>query len=96
MMGILEEAHFTARTPEGAYYVMADFAGLAWDRARHARPEWSLDRTFAEYMAREVGVAVVPGSSFYYQGGGETRVRFNFAKTQDTLHEAARRLGRLR
>jgi aspartate/methionine/tyrosine aminotransferase len=78
--------------PQGAYYVMADFSAIQWDSAKYARPEWSLDRTFAEYMAREIGVAVVPGSSFYFQGGGETSVRFNFAKKEGTLLEAAQRL----
>jgi aminotransferase len=57
---------------------------------------------FAEYMAREVGVAVVPGSSFYAgqpgserAGAGTGRVRLNFAKREATLREAARRLQRL-
>ena len=82
--------------PEGAYYVMADFAGLAWDQATFANPDWTLDRAFAEYMARQIGVAVVPGSSFYASSGrGTSRVRFNFAKRESTLQEAARRLRRL-
>lgn len=95
LLDALKAAGLAYRQPEGAYYVMADFARLDWDKGAYARPEWSPDRAFAEYMAREVGVAVVPGSSFYYQGGGETRVRFNFAKREDTLREAARRLTRL-
>ena len=88
----LDAAGLAYRQPEGAYYVMADFAACAWDAQKYARPGWSPDRVFAEYIAREIGVAVVPGSSFYAGGGGETRVRFNFAKREDTLHEAARRL----
>ena len=56
-------------------------------------PEWTLDRVFAEWMARDVGVAVVPGSSFYEgRRAGHTRCRFNFAKRVDTLAEAARRM----
>jgi aminotransferase len=82
--------------PQGAYYVMADFSAIDWDSAHYTRPGWTLDRAFAEYMAREVGVAVVPGSSFYYQGGGEHSVRFNFAKKESTLLAAAERLGKLR
>jgi L-glutamine---4-(methylsulfanyl)-2-oxobutanoate aminotransferase len=81
--------------PQGAYYIMADFDSLDWDRQKYSRPDWSLDRVFAEYMAREIGVAVVPGASFYYSGGGETRVRFNFAKRENTLREAAQRLSKL-
>ncbi len=96
LLEALRAAGLGYRRPEGSYYVMADFAGLDWDRGKYARPDWSQDRVFAEYMAREVGVAVVPGSSFYYQGGGETRMRINFAKREDTLREAAERLKKLK
>lgn len=78
--------------PQGAYYVMADFARMAWRRDAAYHAAWSPDRAFAEYMAREVGVAVVPGSSFYADSGGHTRVRLNFAKKEETLREAAQRL----
>jgi Aspartate/tyrosine/aromatic aminotransferase len=44
-------------------------------------------------VARDIGVAIVPGSSFYIGSGqGNTRVRFNFAKKEETMREAARRL----
>jgi aspartate/methionine/tyrosine aminotransferase len=93
LLTALEATGFRFHSPEGAYYVMADFSQVAWDARKYARPGWSADRVFAEYMAREVGVAVVPGGSFYTGGGlGSTRVRFNFAKTLTTLQEAARRL----
>ena len=96
LLGALQKAGFTFREPEGAYYVMADFSQIAWDREKYARPDWSLDRVFAEFMARDVGVAVVPGSSFYTGSGlGDTRVRFNFAKKPATLREAAERLCRM-
>lgn len=79
--------------PEGAYYAMLDWSGIDWPQEQFSRVEWSPDRAFAEYMAREVGVAVVPGSSFYAdQRGGADRVRINFAKREDTLLEAALRL----
>ncbi len=91
----LEEAGLRFRVPEGAYYVMADFRGTRWDARKYAQPRWTLDRTFAESIAREVGVAVVPGSSFYYGSGGESTVRFNFAKREETLREAALRLKKL-
>ena len=49
-----------------------------------------MDRNFAEYLAREVGVAVVPGSSFYSGAQlANSRVRFNFAKSINTLQAAA-------
>jgi aminotransferase len=93
LLSALDAAGFTYLPPEGAYYVMADFSRLAWDQTKHARPTWPNDRTFAEYLARDIGVAVVPGSSFYAGGrGGAGRVRFNFAKRAETLIEAARRL----
>src|SRR5581483_3023663 len=60
MMGMLEAAHLRATPPEGAYYVMADFS--AWSREMD-------DFAFAEFMTAQVGVAVVPGSSFYHTAG---------------------------
>jgi aspartate/methionine/tyrosine aminotransferase len=45
-----------------------------------------------DFLAREVGVLAVPGSSFYARGGGKTRARVNFAKKDETLREAVRRL----
>jgi aminotransferase len=96
LLEALDAAGLTYPTPQGAYYVMADYSRLVWDQAAYQQPGWSLDRVFAEYMAQKVGVAVVPGSSFYSApGGGIHRVRFNFAKVQDTLREAARRLAKL-
>ena len=96
LLAALDAAGFSYLLPQGAYYVMADFSRLAWQQSLYARSEWSPDRNFAEYLAREIGVAVVPGASFYTSGrGGETTVRFNFAKTDQTLQEAARRLARL-
>ncbi|HSS45720.1 MAG TPA: aminotransferase class I/II-fold pyridoxal phosphate-dependent enzyme, partial [Thermoanaerobaculia bacterium] len=68
--------------PQGAYYVMVDAKPLGWRD----------DRTFVDFLARKVGVIAVPGSSFYARGGGKTRARLNFAKKEETLEEAARRL----
>lgn len=96
LLPALDAAGFTYQMPQGAYYVMADFNGINWNSAIYERPNWTLDRNFAEYLAREVGVAVVPGSSFYTQKGqGISRVRFNFAKRERTLLEASLRLMRL-
>ncbi len=86
MMGILEEAQFRAQSPEGAYYVLADFS--AWDRGKD-------DVEFAEFMTTQVGVAVVPGSSFYRTPGlGKNLVRFAFAKKLETLDAVGERLRR--
>ncbi len=52
------------------------------------------DTEFARYLVQEVGVAAVPGSSFYIHGG-ENRLRFTFSKQDATLDEACRRLERI-
>ena len=84
MMGILEAAHLRATPPEGAYYVLADFG--EWSQDMH-------DFEFAEYLTKEVGVAVVPASSFYHSRGlGRTQIRFAFAKKMETLQAAEERL----
>jgi len=77
------EAGFRAVSPEGAYYILADFSALS-----------DLDDTaFAHWLARERGVAPVPGSSFFSRPGlGRRYVRFVFCKTDDMLLEASARL----
>jgi aminotransferase len=83
MVAALQGAGFRCVPPGGAYYVLADFAGLS-DRD---------DRDFARWLAREIGVAAVPGSSFYsVPGDGACQVRFAFCKTEALLEEAGRRL----
>ena len=104
LLDALDAVGMSYRKPEGAYYVMADFGELSraefgdleWQQSAFFRPGWTFDRAFVEYIARQVGVAVVPGSSFYAGGDqGTSRVRFNFAKQESTMREAARRLQRL-
>ncbi|MDQ6886494.1 MAG: aminotransferase class I/II-fold pyridoxal phosphate-dependent enzyme [Gemmatimonadota bacterium] len=83
----LAEAGFTFAVPEGAYYILAEFDGLSDLR----------DDEFARWMIREVGVATVPGSSFYHDAElGRSLVRFAFCKKPETLERAAERLARLR
>jgi aminotransferase len=83
----LGEAGFTFSLPEGAYYVLADFAGLS-DRD---------DVRFARWLAEDIGVATVPGSSFYAdKSSGRTTVRFAFCKKHETLALAAERLAGIR
>jgi len=96
LLNVLDEVAMPYRKPEGAYYVMAGFGDLVWERGHFSNPDWTADRAFAEYMAREIGVAVVPGSSFYAGSEqGTSRVRFNFAKQENTMREAAKRLQKL-
>ncbi len=81
----LREAGFRCHQPEGAYYVMADFGdlGFAGD-----------DTAFALHLTEQVGVAPVPGSSFYHdEAAGSRFVRFTFSKSDETMAEAGRRLG---
>lgn len=99
MMTILEEAGFQAAPPEGAYYVMADFSAIQPDVAMppgSLSGQASRDVAFARWLTVERKVAVVPGSSFYYDPKlGQDLVRFAFPKRLETLAEAARRLGGL-
>ena len=79
----LLEVGFDLELPQGAYYVMAsiDAFGAADDV------------TFARHLVREVGVATVPGSSFFVDKSlGRRYVRFCFCKQDSTLDEAANRL----
>ena len=87
LLPYLRDAGFIFQVPEGAYYLMTDIAGLS-----------DLDDTaFVRWMIQEVGVAAVPGSSFYApRERGRTKVRFMWAKRDETLHQAGERLLRLR
>jgi len=82
----LTDVGFACVPPEGAYYVMADFSQLRNEP----------DDVFAKWMTAEIGVATVPGSSFYEsRDEGRRTVRFAFCKTDDLLEEAVARLKRI-
>ena len=85
LLRALREAGFACHEPEGAYYIMGDFSdlGFAGD-----------DVAFARHLIENVGVAPVPGSSFYRPGSpeGSRLVRFTFSKSEETLEAAASRL----
>jgi aminotransferase len=86
LVPILQRAGFRTHVPRGAYYVMTEIDGLGWND----------DVAFARHLVEEVGVAVVPGSSFYRDpADGRRQVRFAFCKKDATLDEAERRLSRL-
>jgi aspartate/methionine/tyrosine aminotransferase len=79
----LEAAHFAPNRPEGAYYVLCDIRPFGFDD----------DTEFAHWLIREVGVAGVPGSSFFSRRElGRHLIRFTFCKTEPLLKEASRRL----
>ena len=89
MLATLQKAGFRAVRPEGSYYTMADYTGIAAPQA-----EWD-SHHFARWLTKEVGVASVAGINFYTRDReqyGEGIVRFAFAKRLETLHEAGRRL----
>ena len=83
----LVEAGFRCFRPRGAYYVMTDISGFGF----------ADDLAFTKYLVKEIGVAAVPGSSFYNDPrDGAKQVRFAFCKRDETLDEAGRRLRKLR
>jgi len=83
----LEKAGFRCYRPQGAYYVMTDISGFNFPN----------DVEFATYLVKEIGVACVPGSSFYkHPKDGSQQVRFAFCKKPETLDAAAEKLEKLR
>src|SRR5579885_2495837 len=86
VLGMLEEAGFKCFKPFGAYYIMTDISGFGFKD----------DMEFSKYLVKDVGVAVVPGSSFYSRPElGAQQVRFCFCKKDETLNAAAERLRRI-
>jgi aspartate/methionine/tyrosine aminotransferase len=86
LMPALTAAGFKCFRPRGAYYVMTDISAFGY-------PD---DVSFARYLVQEIGVATVPGSSFYRDPrDGAHQIRFAFCKKPETLDEASRRLTKL-
>jgi len=81
----LDRAGLAYTRPQGAYYVLVDIGEFGWDD----------DVAFAEWLAREVGVAGVTGSSFFREPV-RNLIRFHFAKRAETLTQAGERLLGLR
>ncbi|HXX18906.1 MAG TPA: aminotransferase class I/II-fold pyridoxal phosphate-dependent enzyme [Candidatus Acidoferrum sp.] len=87
LLGILTAAGFKCFKPRGAYYIMTDISAFGF-------PD---DVAFAKYLVKEIGVAAVPGSSFYRNpADGRTHLRFTFCKKESTFQAAAERLAKLR
>jgi len=87
LLGILTGAGFRCFKPRGAYYIMTDISAFGF-------PD---DVAFAKYLVKEIGVAAVPGSSFYRNAAdGRTHLRFTFCKTENTFQAAAERLAKLK
>ena len=88
LLGELEKVGFRCVRPGGAYYIMAEIAPFGWDD----------DVEFAFHLASEIGVATVPGSSFYRPGhpDGKKFIRFCFCKEMATLEAAVAKLQKLK
>jgi len=87
LFAALDRAGFKPQLPAGAYYILCDVSGFPV----------ADDVTFARRLVAEVGVAAVPGSSFFSRPElGRDLIRFTFCKTDDLLREAGERLMRAR
>ncbi|HVG33159.1 MAG TPA: aminotransferase class I/II-fold pyridoxal phosphate-dependent enzyme [Pyrinomonadaceae bacterium] len=86
LLPVLEEAGFRTFRPDGAYYIMTDISAFGFPS----------DVEFTRHLIRDIGVACVPGSSFYsHPELGAQQVRFCFCKKDSTLLAAAERLKKL-
>jgi aspartate/methionine/tyrosine aminotransferase len=83
-LGYLDEAGLSYTNPQGAYYVMVDCSSFGVEN----------DHEFCRWLAKEVGVAAVPGSSFFHEQVHHL-IRFHFSKSPEILHESGRRLQKL-
>lgn len=83
-LGYLRQAGLCFSEPQGAYYVLVDISEFAQE-----------DVEFCHWLAREIGVAAVPGSSFFHESVKHL-ARFHFAKKEETLHAAGERLLKLK
>lgn len=81
----LDAAGLTYTEPQGAYYVLVDISAFGAPN----------DTVFCQWLAKEVGVAAVPGSSFFKEEVNHL-IRFHFAKKTETLEEAVKRLQTIR
>ena len=94
LLGILQNSGFTVYRPRGAYYIMTDISRFHFDEAKY--PAESRDVSFAKYLVENIGVACVPGSSFYNNAqDGASQVRFTFCKKEETLAAAETRFANL-
>jgi aminotransferase len=86
ILGILEANGFRCIVPRGAYYVMADISGFGFTD----------DIAFVRHLIENIGVAAVPGSSFFENPqSGSQLIRFCFCKKEETLEQARERLSKL-
>jgi aspartate/methionine/tyrosine aminotransferase len=86
VMGMLERAGLNPMLPKGAYYIMCDIGDWGYPN----------DVEFSKFLVQDIGVATVPGSSFFSDPkAGKDIIRFTFCKKEETLRAAEERLGKL-
>ena len=87
ILDVLESVGFRCFKPYGAYYVMTDFSAFGFED----------DVAFSRHLVQNVGIAAVPGSSFYHDPDmGRQKIRFAYAKRMTTLQQAAEKIARLK
>jgi len=87
LMKMLEDAALNPMLPKGAYYIMCDIGKWGYPN----------DVEFARFLVKDIGVATVPGSSFFSDpAAGKEIIRFTFCKKEETLRAAEERLKKLR
>ncbi len=87
LLPVLKDVGFRCFDPDGAYYVMTDISAFGYKD----------DVEFSKFLVKDIGVAVVPGSSFYHEPElGRSQVRFTFCKRDETLAAAEERLQKLK
>jgi len=97
LLKILESAGFTVYKPRGAYYIMTDISRLQFPENDSRFVSGTRDVAFAKYLVQDIGVACVPGSSFYNDASdGASQVRFTFCKKEETLAAGEAKLAGLR
>src|ERR1700736_1152998 len=86
LLAALTGAALKCRSPQGAYYIIADIGHLRFGD----------DFAATDFLLDQVGIAAVPGSSFYrHPELGRRKIRFTFSKSEETLAQAAERLSKL-
>lgn len=86
VMKMLETAGLNPMLPKGAYYIMCDIGSWGYPN----------DVEFSRFLVKDIGVATVPGSSFFRDPrAGKDIIRFTFCKKEETLRAAEERLAKL-
>jgi len=96
LLKILEQTGFTVYKPRGAYYIMTDISRFTFPETDPRFASGTKDVAFAKYLVQDIGIACVPGSSFYNDAqDGAAQVRFTFCKKEETLAAAEGRFARM-